>query len=179
MRTFVAVEISDDKVINAILKFQSQISINAKAVEPHNLHFTLQFLGEISEQQSIEVQKALQGVDFSSFRVNFTGIGVFPKMRFPRIIWIGTDVDGGNALISLAKKIEGVLAPLGFMSDKPFTPHITVFRIKNKIKDISKELQSYEFTNFGSQEITNFKFKQSILTPKGPVYYDLMEVKGK
>ncbi len=50
MRVFVAIEISSDKIINSISKFQSEININAKPVEPHNLHFTLQFLGEISQE---------------------------------------------------------------------------------------------------------------------------------
>ena len=49
MRTFVAIEISNKEVLDAIEKFQSQINIKAKAVEPRNLHFTLQFLGEISD----------------------------------------------------------------------------------------------------------------------------------
>ena len=49
MRVFVAVEITSDKIINSISKFQSEINIDAKPVELHNLHFTLQFLGEISQ----------------------------------------------------------------------------------------------------------------------------------
>ena len=180
MRTFVAVEIFENNVMNAISKFQSEISsINTKPVEPHNLHFTLQFLGEISGEKMEEVKKTLQRIEFSNFNVNFRGVGVFPKMKFPRVIWIGTDDKGGNALVDLAKKVETNLFPLGFTSDKPFKPHITVFRIKNKIGNITGELKKFESFDFGSQEITNFKFKQSILTPKGPVYSDLEEVKGK
>ena len=52
MRTFVAIEISNNQVIESIKKFQSEIKINAKPVEPTNFHFTLQFLGEISEDVS-------------------------------------------------------------------------------------------------------------------------------
>ena len=179
MRTFVAVEISNEQVINQISNFQSKININAKRIEPHNLHFTLQFLGEVSEEQAENVSELLKKVEFSNFTLKFQGIGAFPKMKFPRVIWIGTDENGGNALIDLAKKVENSLAPLGFRSDKPFKPHITVFRIKNKIEDVTKKLQAYESYEFGSQEITSFKFKQSVLTPRGPIYSDLMEVKGK
>ncbi len=70
--------------------------------------------------------------------VNFKGIGVFPKLKFPRVIWIGTDENGGNLLVELAKKIENALTPLGFSVDKPFKPHITVFRIKNKLEILVK-----------------------------------------
>ena len=179
MRVFVAVEISDKEVINLITKFQSQINIEAKPVEPQNLHFTLQFLGEISDDVSQKIKKALKTIEFSTFKINFKGLGAFPKIKFPRVIWIGTDQVGGNALIDLAKKVENVLTPLGFASDKPFKSHITVFRIKNKIGDISKELEKFETYEFGSQEISKIKLKQSVLTPQGPVYSDLEEIKAK
>ncbi|HUT05797.1 MAG TPA: RNA 2',3'-cyclic phosphodiesterase [Nitrosopumilaceae archaeon] len=178
MRAFVAVEISNREVISSIKKFQSEINIKAKTVEPQNLHFTLQFLGEISEEISHKISQALQTIKFSSFKVNFKGIGAFPKMKFPRVIWIGTDDAGGNELMDLAKKVENVLSPLGFTSDKPFKSHITVFRIKNKIDDISKEMEKFKEYEFGSQEISNIKLKQSLLTPQGPVYSDLEEIKA-
>lgn len=178
MRTFVAVEISDEQVVQKISNFQLELNIDAKRVEPQNLHFTLQFLGEVSKEMSEEVCELLKKIEFSNFTINFRGIGVFPESKFPRIIWIGVDEKGGNALIDLAKKVENALTPLGFRSDKPFKPHITVFRIKNKIEDITKKLQMYESFEFGSQKITNFKFKQSVLTPNGPIYSNLIEIRG-
>ena len=81
-------------------------------------------------------------------------------------------------MAELAKKIENALIPLGFSPDKPFKPHITVFRIKNKIGDISKEMDKFKLIDFGMQEITGFKLKQSVLSSKGPTYSDLMEIKS-
>jgi len=179
MRAFVAIEILNEEVVNSITEFQSKINIKAKPVEPQNLHFTLQFLGEISEDISQKIKQALKTIEFSAFKINFKGIGAFPKMKFPRVVWIGTDEFGGNALVNLAKKVETVLAPLGFTSDKPFKSHITIFRIKNKIGDISNELKKFESYEFGSQEITKIKLKQSVLTPQGPVYSDLEEIRAK
>ncbi len=178
MRTFVAVEISNNDIINSIKKFQSEININAKPVEPKNCHFTLQFLGEISEEISQKIIQALHKIEFSSFSVNLKGVGVFPKPKFPRVIWIGTDDNGGNMLIQLSKKVEKVLEPLGFFSDKPFKPHITVFRIKKKIGDITKELDRQKTIDFGIQEVTNIKLKKSELTPNGPIYSDIEEIKA-
>jgi 2'-5' RNA ligase len=179
MRTFVAIEITSSEIINSISKFQTEINIKAKPIEPHNLHFTLQFLGEISQETVEKVMISLNSIKFSRFMVNFRGVGVFPMLKFPRIIWIGTDENGGNSLVELAKKVEDTLSPLGFSIDKPFKPHITVFRIKNKIEDISKELDKFKSVDFGRQEIAVFKLKQSILNSKGPVYSDLMEVKAE
>ena len=178
MRTFVAIEISDNHVIESIKKFQSKININAKPVEAKNFHFTLQFLGEIPEDISQKIINALCTIEFSSFSVNLKGIGAFPKAKFPRVVWIGTDYEGGNLLIQLAKKIEKVLEPLGFISDKPFKPHLTVFRIKKKIGDITEELEKQKTVDFGSQKVTEIKFKKSELTPNGPIYSDLKEIKA-
>ena len=179
MRTFVAIEISNNDIINSIKKFQTKINIDAKPVESRNFHFTLQFLGEVSEDISQKIIQALRKIEFSSFSVNLKGIGAFPKPKFPRVIWIGTDENGGNMLIQLSKKVEKVLEPLGFFSDKPFKHHITVFRIKKKIGDISGELKSHKMINFGIQKVSNIKLKKSVLTTSGPIYSDLVEVNAK
>ena len=68
MRTFVAVEINEE-VRNSIKKIQSELKINAKPVSLENIHFTLLFLGEISDEKSEKVQKALDSVEFSPFEV--------------------------------------------------------------------------------------------------------------
>ena len=179
MRTFVAVEISNDDVIHSIKKIQDKININAKAIDSESLHFTLQFLGEVSDDDSEKIIDALNTIEFSSFKINLKGIGAFPKSKFPRVIWIGTDEGGGNMLIQLAKKVEKVLEPLGFSPDKPFKPHVTIFRIKKKVGDITKELDKQKTINFGIQKITSFKLKKSELTSTGPIYSDLEEIQAR
>lgn len=179
MRAFVAVEILNEDLIKKISQFQSLIKIKAKPVEPNNLHFTLQFLGEVSKEVSEKVGNALSSIEFSSFKVRFKGIGVFPKPKFPRVIWVGTENDDGRKLVNLSKKVNEVLEPLGFKSDKPFSPHVTVFRIKNKLGDITEELEKYQSHDFGVQEVNCIKFKQSVLHQSGPVYSDLKVINSK
>ncbi|MFB5618896.1 MAG: RNA 2',3'-cyclic phosphodiesterase [Candidatus Nitrosomaritimum aestuariumsis] len=176
MRTFVAVEISNESVIDSIRDFQSKISLQAKPIQPQNLHFTLQFLGEISEEICEKIKQNLKTIEFQSFKINFKGVGAFPNMRSPRVVWVGVDEVGGKMLEKLAKEVENVLKPLGFFSDKPFKSHITIFRIKNKIGNISKDLENFGDFEFGTQIVSNFKLKQSVLTPKGPIYSDLEEI---
>ena len=178
MRVFVAIEISNKEVINSIKKIQDKINIDAKPVETKNFHFTLQFLGEISEEIKHRIIQALHTIEFSSFSITLKGVGAFPKLKFPRVIWIGTEENGGNMLIQLSKKVEKVMEPLGFFSDKPFKPHITIFRIKKKIGDITNELESQKMIDFGIQEISSIKLKKSELTPSGPIYSDLTEVQA-
>ena len=166
-------------MINSIKKFQKIIEIDAKPTELKNLHFTLQFLGEVSEQTIDKIIQSLNTVEFSKFDISLKGIGAFPKLKSPKIIWIGTDEKSGKMMTELSKKVEKALEPLGFSSEKPFKPHITVFRIKKKIGDITKEMENHKNVSFGIQEITSIKLKKSELTLNGPVYSDLMEVKAK
>jgi 2'-5' RNA ligase len=172
MRTFVAVEITDGMVLDSIKKLQGEIKVSAKPVEIHNMHFTLMFLGDITEEMAKKVQAQLETIQFSSFDIGFVGVGAFPKPKFPRVIWIGLD-QGGEKLVELAKVVEQKLAPLGFKSDKPFKPHATIFRIKDKTDDITDQISKYNNVKFGSQRVSVIKFKQSVLTPSGPIYSDI------
>jgi len=179
MRTFVAAEITDEKVLNSIKKLQTDLKINARPVSLKNIHFTFLFLGEISDQMSQKVQNSLNSIEFSPFEVIFSGVGAFPKPKFPRVVWVGTNEAGGKQLIDLAKQVEEKLSPLGFRSDKPFKPHVTIFRIKNRVGDISDELTKFKSSSLGIQKISEIKFKKSELTPNGPIYSDLQVVKAK
>ena len=121
MRTFVAVEISNQTIIDEIVRIQNELKNPSEACwKLKNVHFTLQFLGEISESTGKDVQKTLESIDFEPFELSFRGIGAFPKPKFPRVVWIGTDSAGGEKLKELAKKVESALFPLGFKNDKPF-----------------------------------------------------------
>ena len=178
MRTFVAIEVNNKDVLNSIYKIQTELNIKAKPVELHNMHFTVQFLGEVSEEMIGKISDALNSIEFSAFSISFASIGVFPKPNFPRVIWIGTN-DGVNELEKLAEMIRSKLSHLGFSADKKFKPHVTIFRVKNKIGDISSKLEKFSSYYFGKQTVSEIKLKKSELTPNGPVYTDLVVVKGK
>ena len=142
MRTFVAIEVSNKDVLNSIHKIQTELNIKAKPVELHNMHFTVQFLGEVSEEMIRKISDALNSIEFSAFSISFTGIGVFPKPNSPRVIWIGV-TDCINELEKLAEMIRSKLSDIGFSPDKKFKPHVTIFRVKNKIEDLSSKLEKF------------------------------------
>ena len=178
MRTFVAIEISDQGVLNSISQVQDELNIKAKPVEIHNMHFTVQFLGEVSEEVIRKISNELSSLEFTPFSVSFVGVGVFPKSSSPRVIWIGTN-EGVGELEKLAEMIRIKLSQLGFQPDKKFKPHVTIFRVKKKIENVSNELQKFSTHSFGKQVISEVKLKKSELTPNGPIYTDLLIVKGK
>ena len=176
MRAFVAVEIQDDNILDAITKIQSEFKIKATPVNKKNMHFTLLFLGEITEEVAANVKKALSTVSFKPIEVRFTHVGAFPNPRSPRVIWIGVDEISSRQLVELASQVEKKLEPLGFKSDKPFKAHLTIFRIKNRADDISGTIEKFKKIDLGKYTMTELKFKQSVLTPNGPIYSDLQVV---
>jgi 2'-5' RNA ligase len=178
MRTFVAVEISNETTLNAIAKLQSDLKIEAKPVSKKNMHFTLLFLGEISDDMTPKIMESLSSVSFNPIEMNLNDVGAFPNPRSPRVVWIGVDNDAAKNLVELALQVEEKLSPLGFKSDKPFKPHLTILRIKNRIDDISHELNKFRSVEIGHETISELKFKKSILTPTGPIYSDLQVVKA-
>ena len=173
MRIFVALDISNKKVLESIQDIQKKFANNGKAVELNNMHFTLQFLGEVGEKEIENIVTALKGITFSSFDLRLKGIGVFPKPKAPRIIWVGTEQSDGNVLSMLAKKVEDCLFPLGYKPDKKFRPHLTILRIKDKVVDISTELEKNKDVEIGTVMVSAIKLKRSKLTSQGPIYSDL------
>ena len=178
MRVFIAIEISDKEILNRIQTFQEDLEINAKPTRINQIHFTLQFLGEIDEKECEKVKSVLNKISFPQFELSLKGVGGFPNLKNPRVIWVGTD-KGGQKISEIAKKIGIKLSKLGFKEDKKFNPHLTIFRVKKKINDISSLMKEFEAIEFGTQMISQIKLKKSVLSPKGPEYSDLLEVNAK
>ena len=179
MRVFVAVEISKGEVLKKIQTFQKDIQINAKPTKIDQIHFTLEFLGEIDQVKCDQVKDVMKKISFSSFDISLKGVGGFPNMKNPRVIWIGVDKNGAEKLTSIANEIGMKLTALGFENSKKFKPHLTIFRVKKKINGISAIMKECESMKFGTQTVSKFKVKRSVLSPKGPEYSDLMEVNAK
>lgn len=180
MRTFVAIEVANQDAIRNMLEFQKTLlnaGLKAKPVGANQLHFTLLFLGEINEAMLDSIKNKLVDMKFDAIQVTYTGVGAFPNFKFPRVIWIGVDDASAPRLIQVAKEVETRLSTLGFRSDKPFTPHITLFRVKDRIKNV-QSIMEYKGKAFGNDLLSEVKVKKSDLMPNGPVYSDLFTIRG-
>jgi len=176
MRTFVAIEIDNKDILRKIRSIQESTSFKAKPIRIDQIHFTLQFLGEIDEEKCEKVKDMLSTITFSQFDLSLKGVGGFPNLKNPRVIWIGTDKKGADKLIEIAEEIRIKLIHLGFEKDKKFKPHLTVMRVKHKVDGISLQMKKYESIEFGTQVVSKIKLKRSVLSPKGPEYSDLLVV---
>ena len=179
MRVFVAIEISKGEVLKKIQTFQKDVQIDAKPTKIDQIHFTLEFLGEIDQVKCKQVKNIIKKVSFSSFDISLRGVGGFPNLKNPHVIWIGIDDNGAKKLISIANEIGMKLTELGFENEKKFKPHLTIFRVKKKINDISVMMKEYQNIEFGIQIVSKIKVKRSVLSPNGPEYSDLLEVNAK
>ncbi len=167
MRVFVAVEINRQDLLERINSLQT--GWDGKAVEPHNMHFTLRFLGETPTPRVQEIVNALKTVRFESFAVTIRGIGAF-KNRQQTVVWAGTDAKSGRLLEGLARKVD---ESLGLVRDRPFKPHLTLKRIR---RGTIPDLEGLTDTVWGTQNVNVIKLKKSVLTRTGPIYTDVVEV---
>jgi len=179
MRLFVAVEIDDSQILQKIKSMQESFPFKAKSVRTDQIHFTLQFLGEISLDQIEQVKKALTLVDFHKFDLTIVNAGAFPNSRNPRVVWLGVDKDGEEKISNLASSVNRALSTINLMSGKPFKPHLTVFRIKTRIGDITNDLLKFKDIEFGKQMVSQIVLKKSELSQSGPEYTNLGTVSGR
>ncbi|MCW5782137.1 MAG: RNA 2',3'-cyclic phosphodiesterase [Nitrospirales bacterium] len=135
LRVFLAVELSLD-LRRKVVELQRQLRENLPMVNwvrPESMHLTLKFLGYVDTSMVETVVTAIEPIltRQAPLTLEVQGLGVFPHLRRPRILWVGC---AGNipALINLVSHIEAALEPLGFPpEDKPYFPHLTLARIKH------------------------------------------------
>mgnify|MGYP000334632078 CR=1 FL=1 len=180
VRLFIAVNLPDD-LRGRLVSVQEQLPKHGlKLVEPENLHLTLKFLGEVREGTVSEVARAMTEVvaDQASFEVEIAGLGAFPDLRRPRVVWAGV-TRGKQDVMSLQARLEDALQPLGFQREKDFHPHVTLARVKlpaaaRMIADVVRGAKSAVFGSFAVREVDLVK---STLTPKGPIYEKILSAR--
>lgn len=145
---------------------------NVKWVAPTNLHVTLSFFGDCSPEQISLVKAAVSETasESSRFSAFLKGAGVFPRPASPKVFWLG--IDDGDKSAEMKKRIEGILEPEGFQSEKKrFRPHLTIARSRDpgSVKALAERHLSAEFEPV-EFEITRITIYESILTPAGSEY---------
>ncbi len=185
MRVFISVDLSDQakKEIEQLLKKLSKKGWDVRWEKPDKLHQTLVFLGNIEKEKLLEIKKICRQVvrETQPFILLFKGLGVFPDFDWPRIIWIGLKGDL-KRLAFLQKTINKKLKNKGFkISDKLFTPHITLGRIKRvrvaQRKEIGRQMKALRELNFKSKIlIDNIKIYESKLSRLGSQYFPIEQI---
>src|SRR5512133_4052691 len=127
MRLFIAIELPADlKMTLGQLRVEIQ---GARWVPAEQIHLTLAFLGEVAETDVEWLTRALAGIQTNEFRLCFSGTGCFPTRHRPRVLWIGLEPHA--RLQELAGKVRETVIACGIaQEERPFSPHITLARLK-------------------------------------------------
>ncbi|MFZ3059994.1 MAG: RNA 2',3'-cyclic phosphodiesterase [Candidatus Methanoperedens sp.] len=175
LRTFIAVELPE-RLVPEIEKIESILNTpGIKLVEPKQVHITLKFLGDIPEDNVETIASALSQVNCKPFEARIKGVGVFPKPAYIKVIWLGAE---GN-FDALHDEVERVLTPFKFEIDHQFSPHATLARVK-QLRDkaaLFEKLKQLEDIDLGTINVGSISLKKSTLTPQGPIYETLREIK--
>jgi len=181
IRAFIAIELPE-KVIASIGRIQESMrshGFRVRWVRPQNIHLTLKFLGNIKAVETEMIKQAMLESAGGSAPISMAarGIGVFPGIKRPRVLWVGIGGQIG-ALIELQTALDEKLAAIGFSKEKrAFKGHLTMGRVKDKIDPKKllgalKEFAGFETEPFVADRMILFK---SDLKPTGAVYTKLME----
>jgi 2'-5' RNA ligase len=178
IRAFIAIDLPNEFHAK-ISDIQSKLCFQGlRLVDPNLVHITLKFLGDVDVAQLSEINNALDNLFCSSFESHVCGVNVFPGIKSPRIVWIGANGDYS----CIYKQVESSMYKIGFKKEsRKFTPHATIARVKHLSSSQSKELASvigdlWDF-DVGSMHVDTIKLKKSTLTPQGPIYETLHEVR--
>jgi len=183
IRSFISIDITAKELLARLVELQRQLSgsgADLKPIQPENLHFTLRFLGEVHPSTLEAVRKEMATVKFNPFKMDLRGVGVFPNLNRLNVVWVG--VSKGEAEVRmLSTKLDSALKRVDLRPDaKGFSPHLTVVRVrtwrnKDRLATVVSHLKEYEV---GSMDVTSIQLKKSVLTPHGPIYSTIFEVKA-
>ncbi len=143
MRTFIAIELPASAQ-SILLRTQQQLQARlvqerlgdaVRWTTPGNVHITLRFLGDTASTQRRQVAAGLAEITagHEPFGLAIAGIGCFPNLRQPSVIWLG--LSGAlERLARLQTEVESLARQAGFAPEtRPFSPHLTIGRAQRSI----------------------------------------------
>ncbi|MFZ5518145.1 MAG: RNA 2',3'-cyclic phosphodiesterase [Candidatus Zhuqueibacterota bacterium] len=182
IRTFIAIQIPAEmkKEIGTLQEKFKSVGKSVSWVRPENIHVTLKFLGDTNEARIDEIEGkiklAVSGVQ--PFQIEVKGVGAFPNLRRPRVIWVGAASEPAM-LETIVEKLEKNLKELGFKpEDRKFTAHLTIGRVKDAPDGValSGKVQAFAQFNAGSFETASIELIKSDLLPTGARYTTLRKI---
>ena len=183
VRSFLAIELPR-MILKRIEEIQGDLKsshADVRWVSPEKIHLTLKFFGSIDESRIDPIVKSIGGPTQTSspFSLAVRGMGAFPHLKNPRVIWVGL-VDEKEALISFQKALEKEFGKIGFEpEDRPFHPHLTLGRMKSNRgrEELIGRMEKYREEQFGDFQVEKVVLFRSDLRSSGPIYTPLKELR--
>jgi 2'-5' RNA ligase len=183
IRSFIAIDLSPE-IHTHLGRVTEQLKtrmpgVSVRWVPAKNIHLTIKFLGDVSPSNLEIVKKLLEAETskYSPFEFSVGGMGAFPSVRRPRVIWIG--VEAPAEMKALHRGVEAEAARLGYAAEKrKFSPHLTLGRVSRNarsgdIRQISDVLNDHTVGFLGATRVEAVHLYRSDLKPGGAVYTQL------
>lgn len=180
VRAFLAIEPSVD-VLAAVGRLQEklkrEIGCSVSWTRPQGNHLTLKFFGNINYNTVEDICALIkkQAATTPPLHLKIEKMGVFPDLRKPRILWVGTSGDS-EKLTLLQNKLEADFEVLGFpRENRPFRAHLTLGRIKyaRAVAGIAAALKKHGDFAAGELRVHELILFRSKLTQQGAIYTKL------
>ncbi|WP_058367043.1 RNA 2',3'-cyclic phosphodiesterase [Haloparvum sedimenti] len=176
MRAFFSVDLPPS-LADGVAKVQKSLAdaTGLDPVDPADAHVTLDFLGDVADDEYDAVieagREAVEAADVGPFEVAVGGLGVFPSLDYISVVWAGVE-DGAAELARLHEALESRTTDLGFEpEDHAFTPHVTLARMRDaRGKELVQKVVRETDPDVGRFEATELRLTASHLTDEGPEY---------
>lgn len=179
LRAFIAIELpsaTQDAIRTQTASLKQALGQRVRWVPVGNIHLTLKFLGDIhtSHVEFINQMLAREAAAHAGFEVRISGLGAFPNLKRPRILWVGLQAPA--ALGALQRAIEAGAGRLGYeKEERPFSPHLTLGRVRTNLpladsETIRHALEGRQLGFIPAIPVGSVHLFQSDLQPAGSVY---------
>ncbi len=155
MRIFVGLELPE-AISEQLLGLRCDIEA-ARWHSAKQLHLTLHFLGELSQEQLQRAQEAVAAVDSCCLELRLEGVGCFGSGSSRGALWAG--VSPLQPVSALHRDLGEALQGRGFTPERrPFAPHITLARLKAPaaVDDFLQEHQALRSEPFLLDQVSIF-----------------------
>jgi len=179
VRTFIAAPLPPD-VRDTLAHVQRDLAAfhaEVRWTAPASIHLTLKFLGEVEPLLVTEIAQDLRAgvAGFGRLRLQIRGLGGFPSLRSPRVLWCGLEGEV-DRLASLHRTVEEIAGRHGFArEDRAFQPHLTLGRVNGRgnLRALTEHMGSTPAFEHPF-EVAALHVYRSRLRPTGAVY-DVVE----
>ena len=128
----------DDETQQALTHLNQSIAAEGfKRVQPHNLHVTLVFLGQVDKDAELSIRQSAAGIAAPHFELTFDSLRYWSR---PRILCLTCRQPVPEAAMMLAAALTAATENCGLQTDtRPYIPHITLARHARYLPDVKFE----------------------------------------